>query len=153
MGKAANTVEDFLLRVFIRRRGCWLWRGSVGSRGYGQHSIKHLPVAAHRFAYITFVGKIPAGAFICHTCDTRLCVRPSHLFVGTAADNSADMVAKDRSARGLRNANNKLTPQEVIAIRRLYESGIACQAELARRYNVHQTTISNIVKRRQWTWL
>jgi hypothetical protein len=51
---------------------------------------------AHRLAWIDAYGSIPAGLYVCHHCDRKLCVRPDHLFLGTAQDNSRDMIAKGR---------------------------------------------------------
>lgn len=47
-----------------------------------------------------------------HRCDTPACCNPEHLFLGTAADNVADMVAKGRQARGDRVAA-RLRPERV----------------------------------------
>jgi hypothetical protein len=53
-------------------------------------------VRAHRFAWIEANGPVPAGLHVLHTCDNPLCVRPSHLWLGTQAENLADMTAKGR---------------------------------------------------------
>lgn len=81
--------------------GCWLWLGSVRTDGYGTVYVRRngRPVnyAAHRASYTLWRGPIPDGLFVCHKCDTKLCVNPDHFFLGTAADNAADMVAKGRA--------------------------------------------------------
>jgi HNH endonuclease len=62
------------------------------STGYGMFE-GHL---AHRVAYTIENGLIPRGKFICHHCDTPLCVRPDHLFIGTNMDNMRDAIKKGR---------------------------------------------------------
>lgn len=56
-------------------------------------------VYAHRFAWEITNGPIPVGLLACHHCDNPPCCNPAHLFLGTHADNNADMNAKGR-ARG-----------------------------------------------------
>ena len=78
--------------------GCWLWVGYIGSHGYGEVTGRKTQreKMAHRRAWQLFHGIIPEGAFICHRCDVKICVNPSHLFVGTAATNMQDMWEKNR---------------------------------------------------------
>lgn len=81
--------------------GCWLWTGATmenknGSK-YGQIRYRCVRSNAHRFSYVTFIGEIPEGLFVCHRCDTTLCVNPAHLFAATHKDNMKDMVLKGRS--------------------------------------------------------
>jgi hypothetical protein len=76
--------------------GCWLWTQSVKSYGYGQVQSRGVNYHAHRLAYALFVGPIPRGMFVCHVCDTPLCVNPAHLFLGTHSDNMRDARTKGR---------------------------------------------------------
>lgn len=139
------TVERFWRRV-EKRPGdaCWLWRGWT-LHGYGKLGLwregRYRQFSAHRVAYMLTRGDIPDGMLVCHECDTPLCVRPDHLFVGTPAMNSADMRAKGRGPVGLRNGNGKLSDADVADI-------LAASAEprqvLADRFGVHPSQISRV---------
>lgn len=82
--------------------GCLVWSGLRNDKGYGliQDRSRGKLLKAHRVAWELANGPIPAGLMVLHRCDHPWCVDVAHLFLGTAADNSADMVAKGRQARG-----------------------------------------------------
>jgi DNA invertase Pin-like site-specific DNA recombinase len=91
---------------------------------------------------------------VLHHCDTRNCINPEHLFLGTQADNIADMDAKGRRYRGSinvgsRNGGAKLGEDEVLEIRRLVSAGTT-YGDLARRFGVSLTAISKVVLRKKW---
>lgn len=156
---------------------CWLWLGA-GQR-YGHVRVKRngswSTESAHRVAYELERGDIPAGLEVCHRCDNPKCVNPSHLFLGTRAENAADMVAKgrhatgarcrqknpargdrngsrlypERLARGERNARSRLSESVVRDMRERYAAGTS-QGALAREYGVMQSTVSKVVLRQAW---
>lgn len=76
--------------------GCWDWQDTTGKRGYGKIRINGKHESAHRVSYELFIGKIPDGMMVCHTCDRPCCVSPFHLFAGTASDNQQDSISKGR---------------------------------------------------------
>lgn len=98
-----RTSERFWRHV-EKTDGCWLWTGRTANGGYGLFQITvdsrtKQGMGAHRFAWTLEHGPIPHGAFVCHHCDNRLCVRPAHLFLGTNGDNMRDMWRKRRQRR------------------------------------------------------
>lgn len=92
--------------------GCWPWMAGVTHGGYGQFGIggrgSQMKHRAHRLAWIFFVGPIPAGLWVLHSCDNPPCCRPGpgHLFLGTPADNMADMWQKGRGPAGDKNGSH-----------------------------------------------
>jgi hypothetical protein len=75
--------------------GCWIWQGYLSAGGYGRLSIGNRKnVYAHRASYTAFIKTIPEGMCVLHRCDEPSCVNPNHLFLGTQADNMADMKKK-----------------------------------------------------------
>ncbi len=132
-------------------RGCILWGGSVDtSKGYGTFFMPgSRPTGAHRVAYELMVGPIPEGLYVLHRCDNRLCINPTHLFLGTHQDNIADCVAKGRQARGEKQGFSKLTADDIIAIRRRCQDGES-QRSIAEEFGVCQQSISNILRGVLW---
>jgi hypothetical protein len=130
--------------------GCHEWQGGHGYHGYGGLVIGGRRIGAHRAAYEVFVGPIPEGMYVCHTCDNRTCVNPAHLFLGTHLDNRLDMVEKGRHARGSRHHWAKLTEPDVLDIRRRVAAGER-QKDLCTEYGVADSLVSRIVNRLIWT--
>lgn len=76
--------------------GCWEWKASKGFRDYGKFRIGPTYMAAHRVAYYLAFGPFDESLLILHTCDNPSCVKPSHLDIGTQADNNLDKMKKGR---------------------------------------------------------
>jgi DNA invertase Pin-like site-specific DNA recombinase len=87
---------------------------------------------------------------VCHHCDNKLCVNPRHLFLGTHADNMADMVSKGRQNIGVQNPCAKLTESDVRTVRSLASHGVK-QSQVAMMFGIDQSTVSNIKNRKTWS--
>lgn len=132
---------------------CWIWQGYIHPSGYGKAHWRGKTVIASRVSYMIHNGPIPKDMFVCHDCpggDDSRCVNPAHLFLGTQADNMADMIAKGRKARGEASGRNKLTEAQVIEIRQKHKQGNIAPRQLAVEYNVCTSNIYQIVNRTSW---
>ncbi len=144
-----GTIDDRFMSRFIidAKTGCWDWISHKDKDGYGLLPVNGPAIRAHRFSYEKYNGKIPDGMIICHKCDNPSCVNPLHLFAGTVKDNCDDMIAKERDAIiGERNNKAKLTNDDVIYILSSYMP----INELAKKFNVHKSTIRRIKNNDAW---
>ena len=132
---------------------CWLWTGGKHNDGYGWIRIgtketKSTAALAHRVIYALTRGDFSPDLCVCHTCDNTACCNPAHLWLGTQADNLADMVQKGRQAKGEYAGNTKLTTPQIHRIRRL--GTYMYHRVIAKRFGVATPTITVIINRRQW---
>lgn len=79
---------------------CWVWTASLQNKGYGQFQMRGKMMLAHRVSWELENGPIPDNQCVLHRCDNRKCVRTAHHFLGTKADNNADMHSKGRARAG-----------------------------------------------------
>jgi len=153
LGRFASTktvAERFWEKV--DKRGldeCWPWMGNRNPDGYGKLRIGDEVVKAHRVAWMLMRGAIPKGMHVLHHCDSPACCNAKrHLFLGTHADNMADMKRKGR-ASGDSRANTKITWADADEIRRLNYAGMP-RKEIAGKFRVHLATIGRIVTMKRW---
>ena len=133
----------------IPEAGCWIWMGATQVRGYGElisHGRKHF---AHRASYQAFVGPIPEGMNVCHSCDNVYCVNPAHLFLGTQKQNLEDMAKKGRSTIGERNPMAKLTEENVREIKEHLKQGHH-PYQIGKRFGVTASAINLIKLGKRW---
>lgn len=145
--------HKFLSSVLVTD-GCWEWVGRRGPEGYGVASrmFGRAHITASRAAWFFKHGQLPVDVCVLHRCDNRACVRPSHLFTGSQADNMADKKAKGRQLKGQDNPRAKLKDSDVLEIARRLDSGEKVSA-IAAVYPVTPSVVSSIKKRRSWKHL
>jgi hypothetical protein len=125
--------------------GCWIWLLSIGSHGYGQACTDRARVTvAHRVSFAAFVGPIPDGMLIQHSCDNRWCVAPHHLSIGTDATNAIDKQRKGRAAK-------KLTARDVRAIKLRLAAATESDKRIGRDFGVSGDSVACIRRRETWT--
>jgi len=157
--KPTSTSKGLLARLVAKIAitddldACWPWTGST-IRGYGQIRVGNGPKLAHRVVYeIEHDVNLKKGQVVCHRCDNPPCCNPNHFFIGTQADNLADMTAKGRRSFGFavgeKQGLSKLTEDDVREIRRAKAAGETLRS-LAKRFSVAPGNIHMIVHRQTW---
>lgn len=135
--------------------GCWLWNSALLKYGgYGLFGYNRKMLRAHRVSYEIYVGPIPKGLFVCHTCDQRSCVNPHHLFIGTHLENMADMRKKNRAARqtGEKHGKTKISSVDVAFIREMYALKKMSYAELGKKFNLSISGVRHIAQGKRWVY-
>lgn len=149
MGMTPKPLADrvrALTKMLPGEDACWEWAGKIARNGYGHLTIwvgpRKTTQGAHRVSWRLAHGDVPPGRYVLHRCDNRRCVRPTHLFLGTARDNARDAMAKCRFTTGERHGRTQLTDADVRDIRAA--KGIVGRRELAARYGVRPESINRI---------
>jgi hypothetical protein len=131
--------------------GCLEYTGCKDGLGYGHFWMNDRLWLAHRAAWELEECPIPDGMLVCHRCDNPSCIAVAHLFLGSDADNSRDMVTKGRGRvlRGRDNPRAKLTEHQVRSIRRADAHGMM-RVTLAHKYGVSDAQITRICRGESW---
>ncbi|MEM7069929.1 MAG: HNH endonuclease signature motif containing protein [Pseudomonadota bacterium] len=129
--------------------GCWEWKGTINSNGYGMITCFGRQRVAHRVSYAVFNGRFDLAKDVCHKCDNRNCVNPEHLFIASRKENMKDASDKGRTANAERLPQTKLSWKDVRKVRELRATGVGLK-QLAVDYGVTISCISAVTTGRNW---
>ena len=94
-----DPLEQLWQRSVRLPNGCREWQGGKMTEGYGEIQVAGRTMLVHRFVYEQFIGPIPPGHVVDHTCHNRdrdcpggrcrhrLCIEVSHFEAGTIPEN------------------------------------------------------------------
>jgi hypothetical protein len=151
----AGEADRFWRKVAApNERGCRLWQAATFPDGSGEFGALDTQLA-YRVAWRLTYGPIPENKQINHRCDVRACVEPTHLWLGTQAENMADMAAKGRrkgisGISGEDNATAKINWKVVREIRTLRERDGMALYKLASKFGISRSQVHNIITYKQW---
>lgn len=130
--------------------GCWLWMGAADKLGYGRFYWRGKIQLASRVAWEITKGEIGPRLAICHSCDNPQCVNPSHLFVGTMADNTQDALRKGRLRGGGPKPHlSECRARFIMALRAEFGRKMR-PAKIGRLLNVNPCSIHDLLAARTW---
>lgn len=130
-----------------RDEGCWLWQGHKNKTGYGRAMIQQKDWTVHRWVMDHLGLMDETKPFVCHSCDKPACYNPDHLWMGTGAENSQDMMMKGRGVKHV-----VLNCQKVKEIKALIAAGERTD-KIALSYNVSLNQVYRIRQGKQWRWV
>lgn len=131
------------IKYYVDDNGCYICSSHCVNRG-GYPKKENGTVV--RYLFEKENGKIKKGLVVRHVCDNKMCINLKHVVLGTNAENSNDMVSRNRQAKGENHGNRKLCDANIIMIRNSNKT----QVELSKIFNVSQANISDIKLKNIW---
>jgi hypothetical protein len=137
---AANECWPYTGHCFVKSKG--------GRMTYGRVELNKQRLRVHRAVWMIVHGDIPDGLCVLHSCDNPLCCNPSHLFLGTQADNIRDKMEKGRHrvVYGEDCGSSKITMEIAQQIREIKGT----QRAIAARFGLSQGAVHAIRTGKTW---
>lgn len=130
-----------LLSKAIKVGDCWLCHLAPNAKGYSNVGFgRDIKMRAHRVVLLIIEPDMPPEMLALHTCDTRRCIRPDHLFSGTAQNNTDDMIEKGR-AKLIQPRTDHVNREAII---QLHEKGLN-RFEIATKLFISPSTVWNYI--------
>lgn len=147
------SVEKLKSFTVTNENGCWIWQRGFYHSGYGK--LNKRGVTRVMMELLTGT-KLEKQQHVCHTCDTKACINPEHLWIVSHRDNMIDMFAKGRgylpvSGRGSANKTAKLNDAQVRLIRRLHVEGLKYPEIMKYVPGVTLTCIGQVARSETWS--
>ena len=148
--RGLSPIERVRRAKTVKRGDCLLWTGATAS-GYGVITVDQKNVSVPRIVLADKIGRELTGKAL-HTCNTKRCVNPDHLYQGGTGRNSLDAYDDEAIPSGDRHHWAKVPDRSVVEMIALRKEGVSLK-ELAGRYEVSESTVSRICngKRRKRT--
>jgi hypothetical protein len=147
-GRRMTLAEKLKRPVGASDGQCW-FRSEKRKGRYSNTKHAGVSTGLHKASYQFYVGTIPEGLQVCHTCDNGHCYNPDHLFVGTAQDNMTDKVQKGRQPRGEGHGRAVITEAQAIAA----FSDPRAVKEIAAEFGVGRHVIDALKRGTSWKHL
>jgi len=143
----SSVLNRFWAKVLNRGKenSCWLWSGSLNTFGYGQlNAYSGTRVSAHRLSFLIHNGYLPQDKLVCHTCNNKACVNPSHLYLGNHQINGLDAVDDGLTPSG--ESHYAFISDEVFVarVKELKAQGLS-QTNIAEIMECNQSHISRLL--------
>jgi uncharacterized protein YerC len=129
---------------------CWLWQGARNGSGHGlimPAKGSRSTTTAHRVSWTLHFGPIPDGMYVLHDCDVAPCVNPTHLHLGTHADNMREASERRRFAG---RTPHRRKPVDIDTIRQMRADGMS-QQTIADALGIGQSTVSRVLTGVHWS--
>lgn len=143
--------ERFWTKV-NKTENCWFFLSSIDRNGYGLFWLDGKARLAHKVSYFFEFGAYSSSWHVLHNCDTRNCVNPKHLRLGTHKENMQDKKIRGRAPKGANTTNSKYTETQIIEVYSLRAQKLTLR-EISERTKIPIGFIGNLLTGKPWAWL